>query len=195
MTTALGTDAHTLAIVVTRLTSGTPVFGTMMLALATCPVTCVAPHRGVARVSRASTKSRHASWGCAPALFRNDAGSSSKTRHVTSRFRRGAAGRVRVRALFDPDTVTDPLVKRAMKEPVAFFGGMFAGFLGLSVDDKDSPLTRWVEATSVAAGRNAETKAAAKERVPPKPDDFATKEIATEMPTEDPVLDHAREQD
>ena len=97
--------------------------------------------------------------------------------------------------MFDPDTVTGPLVKRAMKEPVAFFGGMFAGFLGLSVDDKDSPLTRWVEATSVAAGRNAETKAAAKERVPPKPDDFATKEIATEMPTEDPVLDHAREQD
>ena len=75
------------------------------------------------------------------------------------RFRRSVAGsvgrrrrRAPVRALFDPDTVEDPLVRQAMKEPVAFFGGMFAGFLGLSVDDEASPLSKWVRDTSEAAG-------------------------------------------
>jgi hypothetical protein len=48
--------------------------------------------------------------------------------------------------------VEDPLVRKAMKEPVAFFGGMFAGFLGLSVDDEASPLSKWVRDTSEAAG-------------------------------------------
>ena len=75
------------------------------------------------------------------------------------RFRRSVAGsvgrrrrRAPVRALFDPDAVEDPLVRQAMKEPVAFFGGMFAGFLGLSVDDEASPLSKWVRDTSEAAG-------------------------------------------
>ena len=75
------------------------------------------------------------------------------------RSRRSAAGshgrrrrRAPVRALFDPDAVEDPLVRKAMKEPVAFFGGMFAGFLGLSVDDEASPLRKWVRDTSEAAG-------------------------------------------
>lgn len=75
------------------------------------------------------------------------------------RSRRSAAGshgrrrrRAPVRALFDPDAVEDPLVRKAMKEPVAFFGGMFAGFLGLSVDDEASPLSKWVRDTSEAAG-------------------------------------------
>lgn len=79
------------------------------------------------------------------------------------RSRRSAAGshgrrrrRAPVRALFDPDAVEDPLVRQAMKEPVAFFGGMFAGFLGLSVDDEASPLSKWVRDTSEAAGARRE---------------------------------------
>jgi hypothetical protein len=71
---------------------------------------------------------------------------------VGAGLKRSRRRRVRVRALFDPDTVEDPLVRQAMKEPVAFFGGMFAGFLGLSVDDEASPLRKWVRDTSEAAG-------------------------------------------
>ena len=71
---------------------------------------------------------------------------------VGAGLKRSRRRRVRVRALFDPDTVDDPLVRQAMKEPVAFFGGMFAGFLGLSVDDEASPLRKWVRDTSEAAG-------------------------------------------
>lgn len=52
--------------------------------------------------------------------------------------------------MFDPDSVEDPLLRQALKEPVAFFGGMFAGALGLSTTDE--PLKAWVEKTSEAAG-------------------------------------------
>ena len=54
----------------------------------------------------------------------------------------------------DPDSTNDPLLKKAMKEPVAFFGGMFAGMLGLSVNDE--PLREWVDKTSEAAGLTRE---------------------------------------
>ena len=54
----------------------------------------------------------------------------------------------------DPDSTNDPLLKKAMKEPVAFFGGMFAGMLGLSVNDE--PLREWVDKTSEAAGMTRE---------------------------------------
>ena len=54
----------------------------------------------------------------------------------------------------DPDSTNDPLLKKAMKEPVAFFGGMFAGMLGLSVNDE--PLREWVDKASEAAGMTRE---------------------------------------
>jgi len=76
--------------------------------------------------------------------------SESPSADGSLRIRRGG------RALFDPDAVEDPLVRQAMKEPVAFFGGMFAGFLGLSVDDEASPLSKWVRDTSEAAGARRE---------------------------------------
>ena len=56
------------------------------------------------------------------------------------------------RAMFDPDAVDDPLLRKAMKEPVAFFGGLFAGFLGLRVDEAGSPLKAWVDAAAEDAG-------------------------------------------
>lgn len=115
-----------------------------MLAMLNCPVTRVAPHGGV-KAPSASTSSRHA-WGC-----------NIRVDDVGRRFSKSRRGAARpVRALFDPDSVDDPLLKQAIKEPVAFFGGMFAGFLGLSVDDKESPLTQWVDATSKSAGRGGE---------------------------------------
>lgn len=54
--------------------------------------------------------------------------------------------------MFDPDSVDDPLLRKAMKEPVAFFGGLFAGFLGLRVDEAGSPLKAWVDAAAEDAG-------------------------------------------
>ena len=88
------------------------------------------------------------------------------TRPVGSRAARtGRRGGVaRTRALFnpfDPESTDDPLLRRALREPVAFFGGVFAGMLGLSVDDE--PLREWVDRTSEAAGMTRAEKAAVEE--------------------------------
>lgn len=88
------------------------------------------------------------------------------TRPVGSRAARtGRRGGVaRTRALFnpfDPESTDDPLLRRALREPVAFFGGVFAGMLGLSVDDE--PLREWVDRTSEAAGMTRAEEAAAVE--------------------------------
>ena len=85
------------------------------------------------------------------------------TRPVRSRARTGRRGGVaRTSALFnpfDPESTDDPLLRRALREPVAFFGGVFAGMLGLSVDDE--PLREWVDKTSEAAGMTRAEEAAA----------------------------------
>jgi hypothetical protein len=52
-----------------------------------------------------------------------------------------------VAALPLPD---DPVLRAALTEPVAFWGGVFAGALGL--DEKEEPLRGWVERTAAAAG-------------------------------------------
>ena len=104
---------------------------------------------------------------------------------VGAGLKRSRRRRVRVRALFDPDTVEDPLVRQAMKEPVAFFGGMFAGFLGLSVDDQASPLRKWVQDTSEAAGvsRDVEKTAADDADAETSVAETASDEEATRRPT------------
>ncbi|KAL2478877.1 hypothetical protein Fot_47891 [Forsythia ovata] len=57
-------------------------------------------------------------------------------------------GGFRVRAfIFNP--TQDPLVKEALKEPVAFLGGMFAGFLRLDLNE--DPLKEWVARTVEAS--------------------------------------------
>ena len=88
------------------------------------------------------------------------------TRPVRSRARTGrrGGGVARTRALFnpfDPESTDDPLLRRALREPVAFFGGVFAGMLGLSVDDE--PLREWVDRTSEAAGMTRAEEAAVEE--------------------------------
>ncbi|GMH17441.1 hypothetical protein Nepgr_019282 [Nepenthes gracilis] len=44
----------------------------------------------------------------------------------------------------------EPVLKEALKEPVAFLGGMFAGLLRL--DMNDDPLKEWIKRTVEAAG-------------------------------------------
>ncbi|XP_027123943.1 UPF0426 protein At1g28150, chloroplastic [Coffea eugenioides] len=50
--------------------------------------------------------------------------------------------------LFDP--TRDPILKDALKEPIAFMGGMFAGLLRLDLNE--DPLREWVARTADAAG-------------------------------------------
>ena len=71
------------------------------------------------------------------------------------------------RAMFDPDSVDDPLLRKAMKEPVAFFGGLFAGFLGLRVDEAGSPLKAWVDAAAEDAGARLAATGARRPAPPP----------------------------
>ncbi|XP_057428023.1 UPF0426 protein At1g28150, chloroplastic [Lotus japonicus] len=48
----------------------------------------------------------------------------------------------------------DPIVQEALKEPVAFLGGMFAGILRLDLNEE--PLKEWVTRTVEAAGVDEE---------------------------------------
>ncbi|KAK7278327.1 hypothetical protein RJT34_23355 [Clitoria ternatea] len=48
----------------------------------------------------------------------------------------------------------DPIVKEALKEPVAFLGGVFAGILRLDLNE--DPLKEWVTRTVEAAGISEE---------------------------------------
>ncbi|KAL1541897.1 UPF0426 protein, chloroplastic [Salvia divinorum] len=54
-----------------------------------------------------------------------------------------------VRAFF-PNPDQQPILKEALKEPVAFVGGMFAGLLRL--DLSEDPLREWVARTVEASG-------------------------------------------
>ncbi|KAJ4713711.1 UPF0426 protein, chloroplastic [Melia azedarach] len=53
-----------------------------------------------------------------------------------------------LKACFSP--IDEPILKEALKEPVAFVGGMFAGLLRLDLND--DPLKEWVTRTVEAAG-------------------------------------------
>eukprot|EP00897_Mesotaenium_endlicherianum_P004696 jgi/Mesen1/4254/ME000022S03548 len=53
-----------------------------------------------------------------------------------------------VSAFFNPQD--DPVLKEAIKEPIAFFGGLFAGILRLDLNEE--PLKDWVAKTAEAAG-------------------------------------------
>ncbi|PNH02109.1 hypothetical protein TSOC_011937 [Tetrabaena socialis] len=47
------------------------------------------------------------------------------------------------------DALPDPILRAAVKEPIAFWGGVFAGVLRLSLDQ--DPLRTWVDRTSSQA--------------------------------------------
>eukprot|EP00262_Sarcandra_glabra_P004727 TRINITY_DN1596_c0_g1_i2.p1 TRINITY_DN1596_c0_g1~~TRINITY_DN1596_c0_g1_i2.p1 ORF type:complete len:109 (+),score=33.19 TRINITY_DN1596_c0_g1_i2:79-405(+) len=54
----------------------------------------------------------------------------------------------RVKAFFNP--IDEPILKEALKEPIAFIGGMFAGLLRLDLDE--DPLKEWITRTVEASG-------------------------------------------
>ncbi|XP_040998889.1 UPF0426 protein At1g28150, chloroplastic isoform X1 [Juglans microcarpa x Juglans regia] len=58
-------------------------------------------------------------------------------------------GKIGVKAFFF-NPIDEPILKEALKEPVAFMGGMFAGLLRL--DLKEEPLKEWIERTVEASG-------------------------------------------
>ncbi|KAJ9145668.1 hypothetical protein P3X46_028024 [Hevea brasiliensis] len=60
--------------------------------------------------------------------------------------------RVKASCLFNP--TNEPILKEALREPVAFLGGMFAGFLRLDLDEE--PLKEWVTRTVEASGITTE---------------------------------------
>ncbi|XP_031490681.1 UPF0426 protein At1g28150, chloroplastic [Nymphaea colorata] len=55
---------------------------------------------------------------------------------------------LRVKAFFNP--FNEPILKEAIKEPVAFFGGAFAGLLRLNLNEE--PLKDWILRSVEAAG-------------------------------------------
>ncbi|XP_072957134.1 UPF0426 protein At1g28150, chloroplastic isoform X1 [Typha angustifolia] len=56
----------------------------------------------------------------------------------------------RIQAFFNPFEDQPPIVKDALKEPVAFMGGVFAGLLRLDLNE--DPLKEWVSRTMEASG-------------------------------------------
>ncbi|PNW85825.1 hypothetical protein CHLRE_03g203800v5 [Chlamydomonas reinhardtii] len=57
--------------------------------------------------------------------------------------------------------ISDPILRAAVQEPVAFWGGVFAGVFRLSLDT--DPLKTWVERTS------SQARAATGQPAPPPP--------------------------
>ncbi|PAN39220.1 hypothetical protein PAHAL_7G228800 [Panicum hallii] len=74
-------------------------------------------------------------------------GSPSAVAGRTRRRRRGAAGVVR--ACFNP-LGDERILREAIKEPVAFMGGVFAGLLRLDLNE--DPLKEWMTRTVEASG-------------------------------------------
>ncbi|PIN09371.1 hypothetical protein CDL12_18049 [Handroanthus impetiginosus] len=55
---------------------------------------------------------------------------------------------------FFPNPTQEPILKEALKEPVAFVGGIFAGLLRLDLNEE--PLKEWVTRTVEASGMTPE---------------------------------------
>ena len=127
-------------------------------------VACTARGDGVARRRPPARRRRHAARRSETSrgALADPSSRLPRLRRASSRRASSRDGRRRAvfhddddippRAMFDPDSVDDPLLRKAMKEPVAFFGGLFAGFLGLRVDEAGSPLKAWVDAAAEDAG-------------------------------------------
>ncbi|WCJ34739.1 UPF0426 protein At1g28150 chloroplastic [Euphorbia peplus] len=61
---------------------------------------------------------------------------------------------IQVRAACSFNPIDQPIFKQALKEPVAFMGGMFAGLLRLDLEEE--PLKEWVTRTVEASGVTVE---------------------------------------
>ncbi|XP_008813341.1 UPF0426 protein At1g28150, chloroplastic [Phoenix dactylifera] len=70
-------------------------------------------------------------------------------RKIGTRLGRRARVNAGVQAFFNPFE-DQPVIKDALKEPVAFMGGMFAGLLRLDLNE--DPLKEWITRTVDASG-------------------------------------------
>ncbi|KAK7344096.1 hypothetical protein VNO77_13355 [Canavalia gladiata] len=77
----------------------------------------------------------------------------SRGPRIIGGMRRSMGNRNGVKAFFY-NPAQDPIVKEALKEPVAFLGGVFAGILRLDLNEE--PLKEWVTRTVEAAGTSEE---------------------------------------
>ncbi|KAL7138707.1 hypothetical protein ABFS83_09G000900 [Erythranthe nasuta] len=84
-------------------------------------------------------------------------------------------GFFQVRAFF-PNSAQEPILKEALKEPVAFVGGIFAGLLRLDLNEE--PLKEWVGRTVEASGISSPT--ATKKGVEEEEDDQTPLQIEIE---------------
>ncbi|KAJ8768189.1 hypothetical protein K2173_021129 [Erythroxylum novogranatense] len=62
---------------------------------------------------------------------------------------------VKASCIFNP--TDEPIIKEALKEPVAFMGGLFAGLLRLDLNEE--PLKEWLTRTVESSGVSQETYA------------------------------------
>nr|XP_010918476.1 UPF0426 protein At1g28150, chloroplastic [Elaeis guineensis] len=74
--------------------------------------------------------------------------------------KRETGTRLGVQAFFNPFE-DQPIIKDALKEPVAFMGGMFAGLLRLDLNE--DPLKEWITRTVEASGIAADGEIVAEE--------------------------------
>ncbi|XP_004137400.1 UPF0426 protein At1g28150, chloroplastic [Cucumis sativus] len=79
---------------------------------------------------------------------------SSKKPVRSSFFRLGSNNSTNGISAFFFNPVGDPVLKEALKEPVAFAGGLFAGLLRLDLNE--DPLKEWVKKTVESAGLREE---------------------------------------
>ncbi|KAL7098177.1 hypothetical protein ACP275_09G000900 [Erythranthe tilingii] len=84
-------------------------------------------------------------------------------------------GLFQVRAFF-PNSAQEPILREALKEPVAFVGGIFAGLLRLDLNEE--PLKEWVGRTVEASGISSPT--ATKKGVEEEEDDQTPQQIEIE---------------
>ncbi|XP_042507507.1 UPF0426 protein At1g28150, chloroplastic-like [Macadamia integrifolia] len=68
--------------------------------------------------------------------------------NVSPSSNRGFIRSFRVKSFFNP--AEEPILKEALKEPVAFMGGMFAGLLRLDLNE--DPLKEWITRTVESSG-------------------------------------------
>eukprot|EP00249_Psilotum_nudum_P009095 c21706_g1_i1 orf=441-893(-) len=70
---------------------------------------------------------------------------------IISSHRRHSSGSLQIKAVLNPED--EPILKEALKEPIAFFGGLFAGLFRLNLNE--DPLREWVTRT-VKTARDVE---------------------------------------
>mmetsp|Transcript_25966 Transcript_25966/g.43527 ORF Transcript_25966/g.43527 Transcript_25966/m.43527 type:complete len:149 (+) Transcript_25966:158-604(+) len=115
------------------------------------------------RSSSVIARTKSTAWSCNRSVLRRSDRQSAVIVKATSDPLFEVKAQLKARLKDLAKNIDDPILKQAVKEPVAFFGGVFAGVLKLEVDDE--PLKDWIERTAETAGvtpEEAQAAAAAK---------------------------------